>query len=81
MNIDKTDEQALAWFWLEAMPLAELSSPEVQEIVLDYRSGNCWSGDAIDKLKEQCSEEISSWILSNQEFSSIFTGEEEEKDV
>ena len=81
MNIDKTDEQALAWFWLEEMPMAELSSPEAQEIVLEYRCGKCWSDENIEKLKEQCSEEISSWILTNQELSSIFKGEEDEEEL
>jgi hypothetical protein len=42
--------------------------------------GKSWSGDTLDKLKEVCSEEISSWILSNQELSSIFSGEEIEEE-
>jgi hypothetical protein len=81
MNMDKFAEQTVQWFWLEEMPLAELPNSDVQDIVTAYRCGTLWSEEALIKLKEQCSEEISSWILTNQELSSIFSGEEGEEEV
>ena len=77
---DFKSQMALHWFWLEEMPLAELPSPEAQEIVLSYRYGKRDSEEAIEALKEVCGDEVSDWIQTNLELSTIFTLEEDEEE-
>lgn len=67
-----------SYWWLEEMPLAELSSEEAQDIVTAYRAGDLGFEEALDKLERECQEEFEAWAKINSELSEIFSLDEEE---
>ena len=59
---------------LEEIPLIELPD-NIQDLVIGYRQGEYFLGEALHMLEEQHQEEIMNWISTNNELSKIFTEE------
>lgn len=70
IKINNIDD--VIFWWIEELPISEISSEKAQKIIENYRLGHINVLNALEDLEIECSEDIEEYLKTNKELKKLF---------
>jgi hypothetical protein len=70
IKINNIDD--VIFWWIEELPISEISSEKAQKIIENYRLGHINVLNALEDLEMECSEDIEEYLKTNKELKKLF---------